>query len=417
MLLLTSGSRGDVEPFVALGRALAERGADVRLCTHARFRSFAEGYGLRFAPLADDLLELADTQAPGEGNPLALVGRARRILREVARDAWTAAVDPERGFGPGGPGLVVHHPKGMVGGGIAEALGAASALAVPVPMLTPTRAFGNPAFVARDLGALLNRFSYALNRGILAPYRGVINDWRRERDLPSLPLLPRIDRLGTNDPLLLYPVSPALVPRPDDWPARARLTGYWFLDDADAQLDPALDAFLDAGPPPVSVGFGSMNAGDAAERARMVVAAAQRSGVRVVLARGWGGLADPSDTRGAEVFAIDGAPYRLLFPRVAAVVHHGGAGTTAQGLRAGKPTQVVPFIGDQRFWGARIAAAGAGPAPIPQKELTADALAAAFTRLTGDAEMRRRAEAIGRRIRAEDGLGRALELLADRLGA
>ena len=169
--------------------------------------------------------------------------------------------------------------------------------------------------------------------------------------------------------------------------------------------------FLDAGPPPVYVGFGSMAGRDPAGLARTVVGGLRAAGVRGVLATGWGGLAgvEPSN----DLFVTEGASHEALFPRCAAVVHHGGGGTTAAGLRAGRPSVLVPFFGDQPFWGRRVAALGVGPAPIPKKDLTAARLAAAVTVATTSASVRRKAEALGEAIRAEDGLGRAVRFIED----
>jgi UDP:flavonoid glycosyltransferase YjiC (YdhE family) len=210
--------------------------------------------------------------------------------------------------------------------------------------------------------------------------------------------------------LRLYPYSPAVLPTPADWDASSVATGYWFLPrDGDWQPDPALVDFLASGPPPVYVGFGSMPSEDAAAKTQVVLDALAQAGQRGVVATGWGGLTLANAPR--DVFALDAAPHDWLFPRMAAVVHHGGAGTTAAGLAAGAPTVICPFFGDQPFWGRRVAALGVGPAPIPQKKLTAARLAAALRTVAEDAAMRMRAQTLGEAIRSEDGVGRAVALL------
>jgi sterol 3beta-glucosyltransferase len=200
------------------------------------------------------------------------------------------------------------------------------------------------------------------------------------------------------------------VPRPADWPATVAVTGYWFLDEgADWQPPRALVDFLEAGPPPVFVGFGSMAGRDPDRLGRAVLAALARAGQRGVVVTGWGGLRVDDPPPG--VFVAEAVPYDWLLPRVAAVVHHGGAGTIAAGLRAGKPTVVCPFVADQPFWGARVHALGAGPAPIPQRRLSAEALAGAIRVAVGDDGMRERAAALGAAIRGEDGVAAAVALL------
>jgi UDP:flavonoid glycosyltransferase YjiC (YdhE family) len=209
---------------------------------------------------------------------------------------------------------------------------------------------------------------------------------------------------------VLYGYSPAVIPKPPDWGEDTHVTGYWFLDPVEAWTPPAaLVEFLEAGPPPVFVGFGSMSSRKPEETTALIVDALDRAGQRAILLSGWGGLegARVPDT----VFVVDAVPYSWLFPRVAAVVHHGGAGTTSAGLRAGVPSLVIPFFGDQPFWGRRVAALGVGPEPVPRRRLTAERLARALREAVTDEGMRQRAAELGARIRTEDGVGRAVAVL------
>jgi sterol 3beta-glucosyltransferase len=199
-----------------------------------------------------------------------------------------------------------------------------------------------------------------------------------------------------------------ILPRPPDWAAWLEVTGYWFLDrPKDWQPPSGLADFIEAGPRPVSVGFGSMVGGGAEELTDTVVRALRRAGRRGVLVSGFGGFsnADLPD----DLFKVEEVPYDWLFPRVAAAVHHGGAGTTALSLRAGTPTVVMPFFTDQSFWGARVAGLGAGPRPIPRAKLSTKRLAAAILQATTDARVGERARILGEKIRAEDGVARAVE--------
>ena len=200
------------------------------------------------------------------------------------------------------------------------------------------------------------------------------------------------------------------MPRPPDWPEHVRISGSWFLDGEETWAPSAeLAGFLDAGPPPVYVGFGSMSGQAPGQLVDTVVEALRRTGRRGLLATGWGGLR-PGDLP-ASVHVVDEAPHDWLFPRMEAVVHHGGAGTTAAGLRAGRPTVVCPFSMDQPFWGRRVHEAGAGPQPVFQKHLTAPALATAIREATETPSIQRAAEALGRRIRSENGVQRAVDLI------
>ncbi len=296
---------------------------------------------------------------------------------------------------------------------LAEKLGLPLLQAHYIP-LTPTRAY--PAFVAAGLpaglGAVLNKPTYWAARQVLwQAFRPADRLARREvLGLRPAPFFGPFDGRCTQGLPTLYGYSPAVIPPPSDWPASAHVTGYWFPEPpADWTPPEALEDFLAAGPPPVFVGFGSMSSQNPGATARLVLDALGQAGQRGLMLAGWGGM-QQSDLP-PTVFALQGAPFSWLFPRVAAVVHHGGAGTTAAGLRAGRPSVVVPFFGDQPFWGRRVFELGAGPSPIPRRRLTAGKLAAAISRAVGDPGIRDRAAALGRTLRAEDGVGRAVEII------
>ncbi len=418
VLILTIGSRGDVQPFVALGAGLIARGHRVTLATSPRFRSVVEDAGLTFAPVSDEMVALADSptgramfESMGSSyvrtlaNLVRIVRRLGPMQRDLLNDGWAAA-DAAR------PDLVVYHPKMFGAPHYAEKLGIPAVLGLLFPQLVPTDAFPAVGFPERNWGAWYNRLTYRIVLGIsgrLARYLG--QPWRADH---GLPLIPReVDFLHNADgaPIpVLHGFSPSVVRPPSDWPDATTTTGFWFVDRFDAWTPPGdLRAFLDAGDPPVYVGFGSMAARDPERTTRIVLEAVSRAGVRAILATGWGGLtvSDLPDS----VHLLDAAPHDWLFPRVSAVVHHGGAGTTAAGLRAGRPTIVCPFFGDQPFWGRRVHELGAGPRAIPQKELTPEKLADALVQATTDAEMRRRAEVLGVAIRSEHGVDRAVAVL------
>jgi sterol 3beta-glucosyltransferase len=245
-------------------------------------------------------------------------------------------------------------------------------------------------------------------------YRGPISKWRR--DVLGLPPAKGEDKLHGKLVTKLYAYSQAVVPRPADWDESSFVTGYWFLDaPAGWQPEPALVKFLQEGPPPVYVGFGSMFMHGGARKTEIVLKALRLAGQRGVLATGWGGLTMDNVPEG--IFVLDAVPHDWLFPQVAAVVHHGGAGSTGAALRAGKPVVICPHVGDQPFWGRRVATLGVGPSPIPQSKLTAERLADAIRIAVTDSNMRQRAASIGETIRAEDGVGRAVEIINSRLEA
>lgn len=419
--LVTAGTRGDVQPFVALALRLLRAGHEVMLAAPVNMEPLARAHGVPFMPIRVDFQAFI---ASPEGrammaNPLNAVRLWRRtivpIVRATLDDAWAAARDVGGGRGAE---AIVYHPKIFGAVDMAERLGARAFAFGLAPFIVPTAAFPSALVAQRDLGPLANRWSYALTRSTMRMFRGVLRAFRAE----TLGLAPgdRHDAYAVRGvPVpVLHAYSAHLSPPAPDWPSSAQVTGFWFIDD-DAAAEPEasreLRAFLEAGEPPVYVGFGSISGRDPRATTRAVLDAVRLAGVRAVIASGWGGLAageiEASGLGRDRVLAIEEAPHRWLLPRVAAVVHHGGAGTTGAGLRAGRPTVVCPFFGDQPYWGARVVAAGVGSAPIPQRRLTSERLAAALREVTRDGAMRERAAVLGGRMRGEDGVGRAVELV------
>lgn len=404
VLIHALGSRGDVQPYLALALGLLGRGHEAELAAPEPFASFVAERNVPFAPLPGEFLALLDSPegkaavagGQGFGAGLKLLKRVRPLMRRLLDDEWAAA----RRFGPD---ILVHHPKSLAAPHIAERLGIPAVLASPLPGFTPTAAFPSPLIPVASLGPL-NRASHQLAmKGGAALFGRTLSEWRRR----SLGLEGRRARLASRP--VLYAYSRHVVPAPPDWGEDALVSGYWFLDDpGDWRPSPALARFLAAGDKPVYVGFGSMPGLDPDRLARLAVEALARAGKRGLLATGGGALA-LSDAP-PHVHVVSGAPHDRLFPRMSAALHHGGAGTTGASLRAGLPTMICPFFGDQRFWGRRVAALGAGPAPLDRRRLTVEALAAAF-RATDDPAMRRRAGEIGAGIARENGVAAAVTFL------
>lgn len=402
--ILTLGTRGDVQPYVALGKGLQAAGHQVTIGTANDFAQFVCQNGLQHTPISDDMRKLTeDPEAAkamvGGGNKLKLMKMVMPMLRKMLDECWRAAQ---------GADVILYHPKTMGGLDIGERLGIPAILAFALPGMTPTSTMANPLLTTRNLGGWLNRLSYqAMLFALTAPYRKMINRWRSETlGLSSNKSV----RLVTPTTPTLYAYSQHVVPRPIDWPATTLVTGYWFLDQLSTWQPPAdLARFLVAGSPPVYIGFGSMRSVDEQKTTRMIVDSIKQAGVRAIVATGWGALAQ--DVASQELFVLESAPHDWLFPRCAAVVHHGGAGTTAAGLRAGKPTLICPFFGDQPFWGSRVAALGVGPKPIPQKQLTAETLAHAIRETVTNPTIQSRTAELGAKIRSEDGIAVAVEAI------
>jgi UDP:flavonoid glycosyltransferase YjiC (YdhE family) len=309
----------------------------------------------------------------------------------------------------------------LITGMVSTLIGVALARKLEIPLIqtrlfpmTPTKNFPS-LFLPQNLpnlGGAFNRFSSRFFlQATWLPVRPMFN--RIAKKVLGLPPLPFGELFHANRPKnipLLYGFSPSVLPAPADWGDEIHVTGYWFLDPDEAWLPPpALQDFLQAGPTPVYIGFGSMSSRKPEQTADLVIKALLKTNQRALLYSGWGALhkEDLPET----IFMIDSTPHAWLFPRMAAVVHHGGAGTTAAGLRAGVPSIVIPFMVDQPFWGQRVQDLGVGPAPIPRSKLNADRLAAAIQEAVKNTGMRQRAAELGAKIRAEDGVATAVEII------
>jgi UDP:flavonoid glycosyltransferase YjiC (YdhE family) len=410
--LLTLGSRGDIVPYLALGRRLRAAGHAVRVVTHANFAPLAADYGLDFHPIRLDVKSLV---ASHEGQQL--LGAGQNVLRQAAAIKRTfVRLSDETARDLLDPTLRVTDavlcqlPGALYGADLAEAAGV-PLIQLAVMPLERTRQWPHlacPAWLGRLPG--FTHLSYPLVEQLVwQMFRPSINRFRRRLGLRPQGMRGYFRQLGARGVPVLNAFSPLVVPRPPDWPAHIHQTGYWFPHDPAWQPPPALLRFLEDGPPPVFLGFGSMPLRDPARTAATLLEALRLSGQRGLLHAGWGGLAaaDLPPT----VFPLRYAAFEWLFPRTAAVVHHGGSGTTAMGLRAGVPSVLVPFTFDQFFWAERVQALGAGPRPVPYAALTAPRLAQALTAAVTDPTLRARAHTLGQALAAEDGLGQAVAVI------
>ena len=346
----------------------------------------------------------------GGANPIKSIPAIRAMIAPVVmkmvEDLYDACRDTDA--------LICLGVFSSFGLSIAEALQIPVINIEPTPLL-PTNAFPAPSWpIQRDLGGLHNYLSgIAMLQVVGLWYRPFVRDFRRHLGLPAYTAARFYRTLRLTPMLSAY--SPRIIPHPADWPDSVHVTGYFFLESqTDWQRSPELEAFLHAGDPPVYIGFGSMAGHNPEQLARLVSGALAKNGQRGLLLTGWGGL--HADLMPDNMFVMDSVPHSWLFPRMAAVVHHGGAGTTAEGLRAGVPTVIIPFVFDQPFWGARIKALGLGPDPIPLKKLTVDRLANAIRIAVTDTGIRQRAKACGEAIRAEEGTGKAVKIIKQYLG-
>ncbi|KAH8593081.1 putative glucosyl/glucuronosyl transferase [Bisporella sp. PMI_857] len=421
------GSRGDVQPFVALGKVLKDTyNHRVRLATHPNFKDFVQENGLEFFSIGGDPSRLmafmvkSPSLIPGFRSLLSGdVGQRRRDVAEYIQGCWRSCYeagdgmdlrttdDDEPGARPFVADCIIANPPSFAHIHCAEKLGIPLHIMFTMPY-SPTQAFPHPLANIQSSNAdpqLTNYISYAMIEVLSWQGLGdIINRFRKKclgLDPVSLIWAPgMLQRLKVPH---TYCWSPALIPKPKDWGPHISISGFYFLNLA-TNYTPAPDfqAFLDAGPPPVYIGFGSIVLDDPDAMTELIFEAVRKTGQRVLLSKGWGGIGADRLRIPDGVFMLGNVPHDWLFKHVSCVIHHGGAGTTAAGITAGRPTVVVPFFGDQPFWGAMIARAGAGPDPIPHKQLTADKLADAINYCLKP-ESLERAKELASKIAAERG--------------
>jgi UDP:flavonoid glycosyltransferase YjiC (YdhE family) len=410
--ITSHGTRGDVQPYLALSVGLQQAGHQVTLATAYTFTEWIQSYGVGTHPTrfsVQAFMQEPETQAVlKSGNPVRMFGMMRKMMNvgaEAMEEVWSAMQ---------GADFVIDSPTSTGALEAAQKIGTPAALAFPIPF-APTREFpsfflGLPPF---SLGKLYNRLTHSwmhtlLWSGMSGPLTNTLRKkiglkpWRSYAQRHAYARQMRVP--------FLYGFSEHVIPKPADWDEFQHITGYWFLDSLPTwQPDSELLRFLESGPPPVYLGYGSINIGDSEKKTQLILKALELSGQRGIVLTGWGGLSRVSAP--ANIFFVDNVPHDWLFPRMAAVMHHGGAGTTSAGLRAGVPNIVTPFTGDQTSWAARVVQLGVGPRAPYIQSLTAEKLAEAINIAINNSALRARAAALGEKIRAENGIARVVEII------
>ncbi len=417
LTLIALGTRGDVQPLFALGGGLRQAGYQVTVATHEQYMPDVLAHGLEFALVSGDPTTTFARErralTSGRRSLVTTLAGLRylsqnyqnraALLQQVIAECLNASKDAQA--------IIAMMPVTFFAPMIAERLGvpclftafAPLARTAEFPMLSfPTAPSRLPSY---------NQLTYEVTQRIVVRLATpLLSTSRRSLGLPHRSGYTLREQLQSSAHPWLYCFSQCVVPRPSDWDTHLHVTGYWFADRTSNWQPPdEVARFLAAGPPPVYVGFGSMPTDDPVSMTKVLLAALEQVGCRGIIATGAGGLSGASVPE--RIMTVAGLPHDWLLPQVAAVVHHGGAGTTGAALRAGKPSVVIPFYSDQPFWGQRVHALGAGPKPIPARRLSRQRLAAAMNQALSEPAMQQHAAALGVCIRSEDGIGRAVAVV------
>lgn len=389
--LAVEGSRGDVQPMTALGRALADRGHDVAVCSSPDSRDFIEEAGLAFRPVGCDVRAFLtqNAEAITQGG-LKMVRAAHGYFQKAIAEQFAAL--PEA---TSDAELVIGAGVQLAGASAAEHHGVSYRYCLYTPVLMPSAEYPAPVLPQQDLPIWVNRLSWKIFTGFYEyAMRGSINHQRAILGLAPLSTSV-FDYLLTKRPIVATDEEWSPVPR--DCRYEHDPIGYLHAID-ETPLPAKLEGFLDAGPQPIYIGFGSMTDPEPAETTRTLLQAIEQLGCRALVSRGWAGLADGPLPQG--VMALDSVNHSKLFPRMAAIVHHGGAGTTSTAARAGVPQLVVPHMADQFYFGNRVALMGLGPPPLPRPDLSASRLAERLGHMLDNEILTERAGDLGRTLRS-----------------
>ncbi|EST05648.1 Glycosyl transferase, family 28 [Kalmanozyma brasiliensis GHG001] len=446
---LTIGSRGDVQPYIALCKALKEHGHTPVIVSHPEYRGWVEGHGIEYRGVGGDPAALMKLSVEHRIFSPAFfkesIGKFRVWLDELLRECWEECQ---------GADLLIESPSTMAGIHVAEGLGIPYFRAFTMPW-TKTSAYPQAFSVpAMDMGSSYNSSSYTLFDQIMwVATSGQINRWRKHMVGIGATDMSKMD---ADSVPFIYNFSPAVVPMPNDWGDRVKISGYWFLDNPDSNWSPPqeMSDFLERakkdGKKIAYIGFGSITIENAEEVSANIMKAVREADVRAIVAKGWSGRGGSkpkkkkqpkrsnscrpamqhktsavsshteSEDTGTEeehepeieipddVFVVDSVPHDWLFPQIDIAMHHGGAGTTGASLRAGLVTLIKPFFGDQFFWANRVQKLGAG---AKVNGLSVHDLSDALKSAASDRVMVEKAQGVGEKIRSEDGVATAIEFL------
>jgi sterol 3beta-glucosyltransferase len=417
ILLIGFGSRGDVQPLIPLGNGLKEAGYEVSIAAGSNFQQWIEDEGFNYELCHVDMEAVMNSENAKEwvenssNNPIKEAQNMRRLVSDFGIEGAEDFIEMAEKADVLVSGLPIFH----IIESLAQKFNKKHITILFVPM-NPTRdADATMVPMIPQKSIFLNRLSGYIGQYFTHYIFGdAANTFRESIDLPPMRYSDYV-RAYNRDVPVIYGLSQQVMPRPDDWREHIYVTGYWFHDTkGDWQASSELETFLKAGKAPVYIGFGSMSNKNPEATTRIMIDALKQTGQRGIIYTGWAGL--EAEDLPEDIFLLDYAPHDWLFPRMAAVIHHGGAGTTAAGLRAGVPSAVVSHMADQPYWGRRIHELAVGAPLIRRHELSTERLADTIQLMINDTAMQERAAELGERIRQENGVANAVAAFDKILG-
>jgi sterol 3beta-glucosyltransferase len=417
LAITTVGSRGDLQPFIALAQGLKNTDYETLLISSKNDEAFARSFGIDYYALDVDIQKIMEEQEIQEmtkgDSPIKFIQshlkgskKMKQTMISVQEEIWQVCQDAD---------AIIYHPGMPNSFFIAKEIGIPSILASPFPM-TSTKEYPSILFYnGPRLGKLYNLLThYIFEKAFWALSKSAIKEfWKRKSKFNIVTSAPPTKLQVLSGMPVIYGYSEQLFRRPKAWPENIQITGNWTIqNEPEWKASKELSDFINNGQAPVYIGFGSMkDISKFKEAFEIILETLEISKQRAIVGLGWNSL-DWKDTLPEHVFLVDNVPFSWLFPQMAIVVHHGGAGTTAAGLAAGKPTVIIPFNGDQPAWGRRVYELGVGSKPIPRKKLTAAKLAGAI-KYSLDEKIIANASALGKKIRIESGVASAVSIIDD----
>lgn len=403
---LTLGSRGDVQPYVALAKKLIENGNEALVCTGASFKRFIEENSVGFHEATADLMVILDSE---EGKKVFNGGRFNifnmlKFSKEVITPAFRKSMDDFLEASKGSD-IIIYHPKALGAVDIAQHMNIPCICLPPVPIMYPITEFPNFAISAdKSFGPFLNKLTYKATSLGEASYMKSINDFRKSSlNLPKRKAGEIAFKVNETNIPIIYPISPFLFNEIESWKDRVFLSGFFFLDIGETKLDNELENFIESGNPPIVVSFSSMPLKAPALFKEKLLKALKETDNRAVILTGTSGMTFENDDN---IYAVEKAPHRLIFKKAKGIIHHGGVGTMSEALLSGVPQLIMPFTTDQPFWAHRLYSKGYAIKPLREKNLEVSAFIKALKEMENEKYIRN-AINIKRIIESEDGLANA----------